>query len=258
MITVDRLSKVFTLHMHGGKTLPACRDVSFHVPKGGFLGLSGPSGAGKSTILKCLYRTYVPTSGRMIYRSEHLGTVDLTGLSDRDMIALRHREMGYVSQFLAVIPRVSALSLVMEPILTRNGVARGEAMERAMDLLDRLRIPRRLFDAWPATFSGGEQQRVNIARAVSWKPRVLLLDEPTASLDKDSVDVVLSILRELRDQGATMVGIFHDKALMHSVADGVYQMEGSYGETSNIEHRISNDESTAEQRVRQGTAHNDA
>ncbi len=224
MITVNDLSKDFTLHMLGGKTIRACRNVSFHVPKGGFLGLSGVSGAGKSTVLKCLYRTYIPSSGSIVYDSMILGAVDLVTLGDREVIAIRHKEMGYVSQFLQVIPRVSAVHTVMEPILARNGVTRAEARERAEDLLRRLNIPSGLFDACPSTFSGGEQQRVNIARAVSWKPRLLLLDEPTASLDRNSVGVVLGILRELRDQGTTMIGIFHDKDLMGRVTDRVYQM----------------------------------
>jgi alpha-D-ribose 1-methylphosphonate 5-triphosphate synthase subunit PhnL len=225
MITVRNLTKQFTLHMHRGKTIDACRNVSFHVPAGGFLGLSGPSGAGKSTVLKCLYRTYIPSTGSIAYDSESRGIVDLATLDDRGVIGIRHREMGYVSQFLSVIPRVSALDVVMEPILARNGVDRPTARERATDLLERLRIPRRLFDAYPATFSGGEQQRVNIARAVSWRPRILLLDEPTASLDSASMSVVLDILGDLRAEGTTMIGIFHDTALMHRVTDAVHRME---------------------------------
>ncbi len=222
MITVDRLSKDFTLHILDDKRIEACRDVSFTVPAGGFLGLSGPSGAGKSTVLKCLYRTYLPSSGTISYDSAILGTVDLATLPDRAVLDIRHREMGYVSQFLKVIPRVSALEVVMEPILARNGASRDEARQRAVSLLERLRIPGRLHDAYPATFSGGEQQRVNIARAVSWRPRLLLLDEPTASLDRDSVAIVLDILAELRQAGTTMIGIFHDQQLLHSVTDEVY------------------------------------
>lgn len=222
MISVDNLSKYFTLHILGEKRIEACRDVSFRVPPGGFLGLAGPSGAGKSTVLKCLYRTYLATGGAIRYDSAAVGPVDLATLPDRAVIDIRHREMGYVSQFLKVIPRVSALDVVMEPILTRNGVSRETARERAIHLLEQLRIPEHLFDAYPATFSGGEQQRINIARAVSWKPRLLLLDEPTASLDKDSVGIVLEILRELREEGTTMIGIFHDTALLQSVTDSVY------------------------------------
>jgi len=222
VISVNNLSKSFNLHILDEKRIEACRDVSFSVPQGGFLGLSGPSGAGKSTVLKCIYRTYLPSSGEVWYDSAGSGRVNLATLADREVIAIRTREMGYVSQFLKVIPRVSALEVVMEPILARNGVTRDEARRRAGALLERLRIPPHLFDAYPATFSGGEQQRVNIAHAVSWKPRLLLLDEPTASLDRDSIGVVLEILKELRRDGTTMIGIFHDTELMEAVTDHVF------------------------------------
>jgi alpha-D-ribose 1-methylphosphonate 5-triphosphate synthase subunit PhnL len=224
MITVQKLKKQFTLHILNDKQLEACSDVSFSVPTGSFLGLAGPSGAGKSTVLKCIYRTYLPSNGAIWYNSAEAGKVDLASLPDREVIAIRTREMGYVSQFLKVVPRVSALEIVMEPIMARNGVSRAEARERAAGLLERLRIPARLFDAYPATFSGGEQQRINIAHAVSWKPRLLLLDEPTASLDKESVGIVVEILQELRAAGTTMIGIFHDHDLMTSVTDAVYQI----------------------------------
>ena len=224
MITVENLSKTFTLHMLKEKRIAACSNVSFRVPPGGFLGLSGPSGAGKSTVLKCLYRTYLAGSGAILYDSATYGPVDLATMPDRAIIDIRDKEMGYVSQFLKVIPRVSTLDVVMELILSRNGVTRDVARKRSISLLERLRIPSHLFDAYPATFSGGEQQRVNIARAVSWKPRLLLLDEPTASLDRDSVGVVLEILRELRGEGTTMIGIFHDTTVLESVTDSVYHI----------------------------------
>ncbi len=221
MIAVENLSKDFTLHILGGKKIAACRDISFAVSPGGFMGLSGPSGAGKSTVLKCIYRTYLASGGAIRFNSAIHGWVDLAMLPDRTVIEIRNREMGYVSQFLRVIPRVSALEVVMEPMLSHNGLPRSAARLQAAELLERLRIPPHLFDAYPATFSGGEQQRVNIARAVGWKPRLLLLDEPTASLDADSIGVVLEILKELRSEGATMIGIFHDAALLASVTDTV-------------------------------------
>jgi alpha-D-ribose 1-methylphosphonate 5-triphosphate synthase subunit PhnL len=222
VLTVENLSKDFTLHILGGKNIEACRNVSFNVPKGTFLGLSGPSGAGKSTVLKCIYRTYLPSSGSVWYDSAEYGRIDLANLPDRAVIDIRTREIGYVSQFLKVIPRVSALDVVMEPILARNGVTREEARNRAVGLLERLRIPEHLFDAYPATFSGGEQQRINIAHAVSWNPRLLLLDEPTSSLDPGSVGLVLELLSELRQVGTTMIGIFHDRELMETVTDSVF------------------------------------
>lgn len=221
MISVDNLAKTFTLHTLGGKRLAACHGVSFRVAHGNFLGLSGPSGAGKSTVLKCLYRTYLPEGGTIRYQSAGFGEVDLATLPDRAILELRRREIGYVSQFLKVIPRVSALEVVMEPMLRQNGLSRDEARNRAGILLERLRIPPKLFDAYPATFSGGEQQRVNIARAIGWKPRLLLLDEPTASLDQQSAAIVLELLAELRREGTTMIGIFHDQELLATVADQV-------------------------------------
>jgi alpha-D-ribose 1-methylphosphonate 5-triphosphate synthase subunit PhnL len=224
VITVENLSKNFTLHILNEKKIEACSGVSFDVPQGGFLGLAGPSGAGKSTVLKCLYRTYLASGGSIYYNSAAYGMVDLAILPDRAVIDIRDREMGYVSQFLRVIPRVSAIDVIMEPILIRNGVGRDAARKRTIGLLERLRIPSHLFDAYPATFSGGEQQRINIARAVSWKPRLLLLDEPTASLDKNSVGVVLDLLKELREEGTTMIGIFHDTGLLESVTDSVYHL----------------------------------
>jgi len=222
VITVENLSKEFTLHILNNKSIQAFRDISFTVPKGSFLGLSGASGAGKSTVLKCIYRTYLPSSGEVWYDSSEYGRIDLATQTDNSILDIRTREMGYVAQFLKVVPRVSALEVVMEPILARNGVSREEARHRAIELLERLRIPKHLFDAYPATFSGGEQQRINIAHAVSWRPRMLLLDEPTASLDKGSVEVVVDILKELRNDGTTMIGIFHDTKLMETVTDEVF------------------------------------
>ncbi|MEN9355780.1 MAG: hypothetical protein RL318_3105, partial [Fibrobacterota bacterium] len=140
-------------------------------------------------------------------------------LSEREVLELRRNEIGFVSQFLRVIPRVGALDLVAEPIRHRLGLSLDEARLQAGALLDRLKIPKRLFSAYPATFSGGEQQRVNIARAVAWKPSLLLLDEPTASLDRASAEIALELLSDLRQQGCTLIGVFHDPELLARVAD---------------------------------------
>ncbi len=221
MLTVERLSKNFDVHILGDKRIAGCRQISFEVNEGEFVALSGPSGAGKSTILKCLYRTYLPTEGKVRYQNQEGKEVDLARADERTVIDLRHREIGYVSQFLEVVPRVPALEVVMEPMLSRNGTNPEEAREQAEELLRSLMIPESLWDAYPATFSGGEQQRINIARALGWQPRLLLLDEPTASLDRDSVAIVLNLLKELRQRGTTMVGIFHDKNVMRATADRV-------------------------------------
>ncbi len=224
MLKVDNLSKFFNIHILGDKVIEGCDGVSFIGERGEFLGISGPSGAGKSTILKCIYRTYLPTGGDVWYDSVLYGQVNLATIADHMVIGLRHKEIGYVSQFLKVIPRVSAIDIVAEPLLTKNGLSAKEARKKAGELLERLNIPVRLFDAYPATFSGGEQQRINIARAVMWKPRLLLLDEPTASLDKDSTAIVMELLKELRNEGTSMVGIFHDERLIESIADKVYRI----------------------------------
>lgn len=224
MLKVDNLSKVFNIHILGDKIIEGCYGVSFVVDRGEFLSISGPSGAGKSTILKCIYRTYLPTSGNIFYDSVLYGKVDLATLPDHMVIALRHKEIGYISQFLKAIPRVSAVDIVSEPLILKNGISPEEARTKAGELLERLNISPKLFDAYPSTFSGGEQQRVNIARAIIWKPRLLLLDEPTASLDKDSTAIVMELLKELKNGGTSMVGIFHDERLIESIADRTYRL----------------------------------
>ncbi|MGA0332394.1 MAG: phosphonate C-P lyase system protein PhnL [Kiritimatiellia bacterium] len=220
MLTVTNLSKTFTIHQLQGKQIEGVPPVSFDVGPGKSLALSGPSGTGKSSILKCLYRTYLPTTGTVAYQTADGNQVDLATLPETDMVRLRRQEIGYVTQFLRVIPRVPATGVVADPLLQR-GMPAEEALDQAAALLRRLRIPDELLDAYPVTFSGGEQQRVNIARAVISRPRLLLLDEPTASLDKASVSIVIDLLKELQSTGTTMVMIFHDPDLMHALADDV-------------------------------------
>lgn len=232
MLKVDNLSKVFDIHILDDKVIKGCDGVSFIVDRGEFLGLAGPNGAGKSTILKCIYRTYLATGGSIWYDSILYGQVNLAVITDHMVIGIRHKEIGYVSQFLKVIPRVSAVDIVAEPLLLKNGVSPKEAKTKAGELLERLNISSKLFDAYPSTFSGGEQQKVNIARAVIWKPGLLLLDEPTASLDKDSTSIVIDLLRELKEEGTSMVGIFHDERLMDFITDKTYRVnpETKYAE----------------------------
>lgn len=231
MLEIEGLSKTFNLHVLGDKVIRGVADVSLSVNRGEFVGLSGPSGAGKSSILKCIYRTYLPTRGRIWYDSPECGRIDLASASEHDILRIRSAEIGYVSQFLKVIPRVPAIEVVAEPLL-RSGMPEEVAKARAAGLLARLNVPERLFDAYPATFSGGEQQRINIARAVIWKPRLLLLDEPTASLDKRSAGLIVDELMAMLDEGTAMLGILHDPELMASIADRVYPMkEVAPGET---------------------------
>lgn len=222
MLHVENLEKTFVLHVLGGKHIAAFRNVSFQVEAGRFLGISGPSGSGKSSILKCINRTYLVTAGTMVYESER-GPVDLATAAEHCILTLRRREIAYVPQFLKVLPRVSALDVVAEP-LRAQGVAGDTARRLARSMLRRLHIPDRLHDAYPSLFSGGEQQRINIARAVIRRPRLLLLDEPTAALDKESERRIMAILKELKTQGTAMIGIFHDPTVMASISDHIYYL----------------------------------
>jgi alpha-D-ribose 1-methylphosphonate 5-triphosphate synthase subunit PhnL len=223
LLEVRNLSKVFRLYTVGDKAIEGFRDISLSVKTGEFLGISGPSGAGKSSLLKCIYRTYIPTGGEIWYDSAKRGRVNLTFLSDYEVAALRENEMGYVSQFLNVIPRISVVDIVAEPLI-RMGANIEEARLEAVNVLERLLIPPALFDVYPATLSGGERQRVNIARAVTGKPRFLLLDEPTASLDKKSMDAVIGLLKDIKGRGTTMIGIFHDPLIIDDISDRVFRM----------------------------------
>jgi alpha-D-ribose 1-methylphosphonate 5-triphosphate synthase subunit PhnL len=218
VLQVEGLEKYFQLHILNHKLIKGCQELNFILPQGQFLGIYGPSGAGKSTILKCLYRTYLPTAGRIIYHSKLFGKIDLATASEQQILALRHSEIRYISQFLQVIPRVSAEQIVAESLI-KLGTESHSALVKAQEMLDKLNLPPELWDAYPATFSGGERQRVNIARAIISKPRLLLLDEPTASLDLKMQHIVVQLLSELKQEGTTMVGIFHDLDLMRQVAD---------------------------------------
>jgi alpha-D-ribose 1-methylphosphonate 5-triphosphate synthase subunit PhnL len=223
MLRIEQLSKAFTLHMLARKRIQGFEDINFQVATGQAVVLSAPSGMGKSSILKCIYRTYLPTSGHIYYRSSSMGEVDLATLDEHRIIRLRRSEISYVTQFLKVLPRVTTVDIVAEPLLSQ-GVSIGEARENARQYLKRLKIPERLFDAFPVTFSGGEQQRVNIARAVIGRPRLLLLDEPTASLDPSATAVVLEMLQELKSQGTALVAVFHDRDVAERIADTFYKL----------------------------------
>lgn len=217
VIEVRDLAKTFTLHQHNGVVLNVLRGLSFKVRAGECLVLQGDSGAGKSTLLRTLYGNYLPASGSI--RVQHAGQwLELVGAKPRQILDVRRQTLGYVSQFLRVIPRVSSLDVVMEPALSR-GWSRADARARAESLLARLNIPQRLWQLAPGTFSGGEQQRVNIARGFMVPWPLLLLDEPTASLDERNRQVVLDLMSEAKGAGAALIGIFHDRNAREAVAD---------------------------------------
>jgi alpha-D-ribose 1-methylphosphonate 5-triphosphate synthase subunit PhnL len=213
MISVSGLSKSFTLHNQGGAVLPVLQDATLTVAAGECVALTGASGSGKSTLMRILYGNYLAGGGRVM-----IGDTDLTRAAPHDIIALRRRTLGYVSQFLRVVPRVPAVEVVAEPLLAL-GVDEDTAFGRARGLLTRLRIPEALWSLSPTTFSGGEQQRVNIARGFAHAYPVLLLDEPTASLDTRNRDTVLCLIEEAKAGGAAIAGIFHDTAARDRVAD---------------------------------------
>ena len=215
MIAVDGLEKTFTLHLRGGIILPVLSQLSFEVCRGECLVLTGPSGIGKSSLLRCIYGNYLPQSGAIKICHEG-GMVDLNGAPPGRILAIRRTTMGYVSQFLRAVPRVTTLDLVMEPLLTLGEDA-AAAREKASRLLSRLRIPQQLWPVPPATFSGGEQQRVNIARNLIVGYPIFLLDEPTAALDATNRQTVVELINEARAAGAAIVGIFHDEEVREAV-----------------------------------------
>jgi alpha-D-ribose 1-methylphosphonate 5-triphosphate diphosphatase len=223
LLHIDNLHKTFTLHHLDKKEIQGFATLSFKVSKGEVVVLSGPSGAGKSSVLKCIYRTYLPTNGRILYQAEEGGQLDLAALPEHHILRLRKREIGYVSQFLSVLPRVTAADIVAEPLVTR-GLLLEKAREKAKALLNRLNIPCRLHDAYPVTFSGGEQQRVNIARGVISNPRLLLIDEPTASLDDHSTRIVLDLLDTMRREDTTIIMICHNMKVVKQMADKIIPM----------------------------------
>ena len=213
MIHVKNLSKSFTLHNQGGVTIPVMDRAALSVGAGECAALTGASGAGKSTLMRMIYGNYLSRDGSIVVEG-----VEVVGAAPRDILHLRRHTLGYVSQFLRVVPRVPTLDVVAEP-LRAVGVGAAEATDRARDLLTRLRIPERLWTLSPTTFSGGEQQRVNIARGFAHPYPALLLDEPTASLDAANRDTVLDLILEAKARGAAIVGIFHDADVRDRVAD---------------------------------------
>jgi len=220
MIRIENLSKSFTLHNQGGTVIPVLAGAALTVARRECVGLTGPSGAGKSTLMRMVYGNYLAAGGRLF-----VGGLDVARAAPREIIALRRDTLGYVSQFLRVVPRVPTLDVVAEPLLTL-GTPADQARERAAALLRRLNIPERLWGLSPTTFSGGEQQRVNIARGFAHAYPALLLDEPTASLDAANREVVLTLIAEAKARGAAILGIFHDEAARARVCDRLVDVAG--------------------------------
>ena len=225
VLLVEGLHKTFTLHTQGGIQLPVLRGVDLAVYPGECVALTDPSGSGKSTLLRAIYANYRPQRGRILV-SHAGGKVDMVEAGPRNLLAVRRLTIGYVSQFLRVIPRVPTLDVVIEP-LRAFGVARDEALERGRALLARLRIPERLWSLSPVTFSGGEQQRVNLARGFVADFPILLLDEPTASLDVASRALVVALIRDALARRTAIVGAFHDAEVREAVATRTVTLHGA-------------------------------
>ncbi|MEL7463511.1 MAG: phosphonate C-P lyase system protein PhnL [Pseudomonadota bacterium] len=213
MIRVEDAAKSFTLHNQGGAVISVMEGASLTVAPGECVALTGASGAGKSTLMRMVYGNYLSAAGRIM-----VGDLDVASASPRQILALRRKTLGYVSQFLRVVPRVPTVDVVAEPML-RVGMDAEAAKARAESLLRQLNIPETLWTLSPLTFSGGEQQRVNIARGFAHDYPALLLDEPTASLDAENREVVLSLIEAAKARGAAILGIFHDEAARARVCD---------------------------------------
>ena len=213
MIELNNVSKSFTLHNQGSAVIPVMQGATLSVAPGECVALTGASGAGKSTLMRVIYGNYLAASGQVL-----VGGVDVAQAEPRQILALRRDTLGYVSQFLRVVPRVPTLEVVAEPLLA-VGCDRQAALDKAAGLLARLNIPERLWTLSPTTFSGGEQQRVNIARGFAHDYPAMLLDEPTASLDVQNRETVLSLIEEAKARGAAIIGIFHDVGARERVCD---------------------------------------
>lgn len=227
ILEIKGLSKEFYLHAQN-RLIKSCRDISFALNKGGFIGIVGTSGAGKSTVLRCIYRTYLATTGSVIYDSLSYGKLDLIKASERQIIHLRKVEIGYVSQFLSILPRTTAKEHVISGALDA-GFSYEESVKKAEEMLGYFRLNENLWDIYPNTFSGGEKLRLNLAHAMVKAPRLLLLDEPTASLDNNTKILVKELLMKLKGEGTSMIGIFHDLEFMEGLCDHVYNItEGRF------------------------------
>jgi alpha-D-ribose 1-methylphosphonate 5-triphosphate synthase subunit PhnL len=223
LLEIRDISKSFTLH-NLDRHIKACDHISLTLMPGEFIGITGKSGSGKSTVLKSIYRSYLPEKGEIIYASLKFGRINLYEATERQIIYLRKYEIGYVSQFLSVMPRTTAREIVENAVL-EMGYDKEYAQSEAVKMLAHFDLSQELWDSYPVNFSGGEKLRLNVAAAMIKKPRLLLLDEPTASLDKASKEKVKVLIEKLKNEGTTMLGIFHDIEFMSGLCDKEFNMK---------------------------------
>jgi len=224
ILEVKNLRKCFNLHILNDKKIEALVDVNFTMDEGEIVGLTGKSGSGKSTLMKTIYRTYLANSGQINFLSKSFGIIDLVSADEHKILQLRRNEITYCSQFLKVIPRVTAIDVIADTIVKKEA-DRLKAREVATDLIKTLGLPVELWDAFPSTFSGGEQQRINIARAIIAKPRFLLVDEPTASLDTKTKDIVIQLILDLKKKGTSVLLITHDEYTLQKLSDKTIHLQ---------------------------------
>lgn len=222
ILKINGFGKHFVLHEQG-KRIPSSHNVNLEVYPGELTALIGPTGAGKSSVLKGIYRTYLPSAGKILYRDRHGDEIDLATADEYRMLQLRGEEIGFVTQFLFCLPRQSTLDVVAHPLVVR-GESRESAREKAAVMLAALNLPERLWSISPATFSGGEKQRVNLARGLVARPRLLLLDEPTASLDPVTAERVIGLIEQIKAEGVAMLAIFHHPELTARLGDRVVEL----------------------------------
>jgi alpha-D-ribose 1-methylphosphonate 5-triphosphate synthase subunit PhnL len=222
ILKIEGFGKYFTLHEQN-KRIPSSHNVNLEVYAGELTALIGPTGAGKSSVLKGIYRTYLPSAGKILYRDKNDIEVNLAHADEYRMLQLRHEEIGFVTQFLFCLPRQSTLDVVAHPLVVR-GMSREAARTKAAEMLTALNLPERLWSISPATFSGGEKQRVNLARGLVARPRLLLLDEPTASLDPVTAERVIGLIEQIKAEGVAMLAIFHHPELTQRLGDRVVEL----------------------------------
>jgi len=223
ILRVENYGKYFQLHEQN-KIIPSSHDVNLNVYPGQLTALIGPTGAGKSTVLKGIYRTYLPTSGRLLFRTKDNIEIDLAQADEHLILELRRTEIGFVTQFLHALPRQATEDIVAQPLI-RRGMEYSQALDIVHETLSAMNLPEALWSISPATFSGGEKQRVNLARGLVSKPRLLLLDEPTASLDQVTTEKVIGLIEKLKNEGVAMLAIFHQPELVERLADSVVKLK---------------------------------
>ncbi|MDJ0695410.1 MAG: phosphonate C-P lyase system protein PhnL [Mastigocoleus sp. MO_167.B18] len=225
ILRIKQLTKQFVLHEQG-KIIPAAKPVDLTLETGTLTALVGNSGVGKSSLLKCIYRTYLPSNGNINYLDVQNNWIDLATASEYEILKLRRSQMSFVTQFLDFLPRQNTLDVVAKPLFDL-GVDRKEARNKSQAILEELNIPERLWKVSPATFSGGEKQRVNIARSLIMRSRLLLLDEPTASLDPETSKKVISLIKRAKEEGTAILAVFHEPQIISELADSTVTLESN-------------------------------